>query len=515
MRPIVDSATMRLIEERSLLSGQTVESLMDAVGAQLASFIQGLIQKAPRPPLVVLLAGKGNNGADGYTALTLLLHQHVQCMAWQVVSPSPNSILERRKQEFIHQGGRVIEFPDIPHADDSLLIVDGIYGAGFKGKPDAASAKAMLWANSQSGPVISIDVPSGIDPTTGEAQGEAVYADYTMACHFPKKGCFLRQGWEHAGTIIFADLPFENQLSDLCLLETKDSIHMLPRKRRTQNKFQAGSVVGIAGSPGMMGAASLASESAYAVGSGYVRMLLPEAVSCEMGQLPREAVKNVLASSVDTYLPLLSRADSLFIGPGCGRTLETMALFDGIWPHLTMPTVVDADALFWLSTQSENSWNIQGKVITPHLGEMSRLLHRQIVMVDDELLYRLRAIALTTQSTIVLKGAPTFIFSAGHPILVMPRGDPGMATAGTGDVLTGMIAGFLAQKLTLHSAAVLGTWLHGIAGEEAARLRTSYGLTASSLVQAIPSAIAQLLEQGSCGMRRYYVPFGRAEPKGL
>ena len=180
-----------------------------------------------------------------------------------------------------------------------------------------------------------------------------------------------------------------------------------------------------------------------------------------------------------------------------------------------MPTVVDADALFWLSTQSENSWNIQGKVITPHLGEMSRLLHRQIVMVDDELLYRLRAIALTTQSTIVLKGAPTFIFSAGHPILVMPRGDPGMATAGTGDVLTGMIAGFLAQKLTLHSAAVLGTWLHGIAGEEAARLRTSYGLTASSLVQAIPSAIAQLLEQGSCGMRRYYVPFGRAEPKGL
>jgi NAD(P)H-hydrate epimerase len=515
MRPIVDSATIRLIEERSFSAGQTVESLMDAVGSQLATRIQRFLQKSHRPPLVLLLAGKGNNGADGYTALSLLLHQNINCLSWQVCSPSPNSILERRKQAFIDKGGCVIDFPALPSIGEPLLIIDGMYGAGFKGKPDPASAKAILWANSQSGLVVSIDVPSGIDPTTGDAPGEAIFADYTLACHFPKRGCFLSQGWEHTGSVLLADLPLEHQRADLCLLEPSDITHMLPRRHRTQNKFQAGSVVGIAGSLGMMGAASLAAEAAYTVGSGYVRMLLPELLAGEVGQLPREAVKTLLPQNIDAWIPWLSHADAVFVGPGLGKSPEAMDRLEALWPHLTMPTVVDADALFWLSTLPQEEWRVSGKVLTPHLGEISRLLHRHILSVDDALLHHLRAIASTTQSTIVLKGAPTFIFSAGQPVLVMPRGDPGMATAGTGDVLTGMIAGFLAQKLTPLLAAVLGTWLHGMAGEEAALTRTSYGLMASSLLHAIPSGIFQLIEQGSEGLFRGYVPFGRAEPKRI
>jgi NAD(P)H-hydrate epimerase len=358
-------------------------------------------------------------------------------------------------------------------------------------------------------------VPSGIDPTTGEAPGDAIFADYTLACHFPKKGCFLHQGWEHAGTIVCADLPLEAQAADLCLLESQDIVHMLPRKHRTQNKFQAGAVVGIAGSPGMMGAASLASESAYLVGSGYVRLLLSEKLAGETGQLPREVVKTLLPNTIDAYQSWLAKADALFVGPGLGRAPETIALLEGLWPHLTMPTVVDADALFWLSTRPEQEWAIQGKILTPHLGEVSRLFHSQVAVVDDALLLRLRSFVSTTQSVMVVKGAPTFICSSGQPTLVMPRGDPGMATAGTGDVLTGMIAGFLAQKLTLLSAAVLGTYLHGMAGEEAARLCTSYGMTSSTLAHAVPTAIANVLEQSSRAMNRHYVPFGRSEPKKI
>jgi len=515
MRPIVDSATMRLVEERSFAAGQTVDSLMDAVGMQLAARIHHLAQKSKNPPLVLLLAGKGNNGADGYTALSLLLQQKMNCVAWQVASPSPHSILDRRKQAFIDKGGHVIDFPALPSIDGPLLIIDGIYGAGFKGKPDADSAKAILWANSQSGLVVSIDVPSGIDPSTGEAPGEAVFADYTFACHFPKRGCFLGQGWEHTGGVLLADLGLEHQRADLCLLEPSDITHMIPRRHRTQNKFQAGSVVGMAGSLGMMGAASLCSEAAYTVGAGYVRLLLSDLLTNQVGQLPREAVKTLLPNTIDDWLPWFIHADAAFVGPGLGRSSEVMARLEVLWPHLTIPTVVDADALFWLSTVSQEEWKVKDKVLTPHLGEVGRLLHRHIPSVDDALIHYLRSMAVTTQSTIVVKGAPTFIFSAGQPVLVMPRGDPGMATAGTGDVLTGMIAGLLAQKLTLPSAAVLGTWLHGMAGEIAARTRTSYGVMASSLLQSVPAAIFQLLEQGAEGLPRGYVPFGRAEPKRI
>lgn len=511
MRPIVDSATMRLIEERSFSAGQTVDSLMDAVGAQLAARVQKLLEKSQSSPLVLLLAGKGNNGADGYTALSRLHAQHISCLAWQVTPPSPHSLCDRRRRAFIEAGGQVIDFPALPSVVGPLLIIDGIYGAGFKGKPDAPSAKAMLWANSQTGLVVSIDVPSGVDPTTGEAPGEAIFADYTLSCHFPKRGCFLRQGWEHSGSILLADLPLEHQRADLCLLEPADITHMLPRRRRTQNKFQAGAVVGVAGSTGMMGAASLAAEASYVVGAGYVRMLLPASLVGESGQLPREAVKMLLPETVDAWLPWLEHSDAAFVGPGLGRSLESMQRLRALWPHLTMPTVVDADALYWLSTMPQEEWDIRGKVMTPHLGEVGRLLCRQIPMVDDALLLTLRTLASATQSTVLVKGAPTFIFSSGQPILVMPRGDPGMATAGTGDVLTGMIAGFLAQKLPPCSAAVLSAWLHGLSGEVAARTRTSYGLMASSLLQAIPSAIFTLLEQTAEGLIRGYVPFGRVD----
>ena len=515
MRPIVDSATMRLIEERSLTEGQTIEGLMDAVGSQLASHVLTILQKSQQSPTVVLVAGKGNNGADGYTALNHLLKQKVSCVAWQVAPPTPQSLPDQRKKAFIAKGGTVIEFPQIPQIHGPVLIIDGIYGAGFKGKPDSASAQAILWTNDQSGLVVSIDVPSGVDPTTGEALGDAIYADYTLACHLPKRGCFIRQGWEHAGSIIFADLPLKTQRADMCLLELADIAHMLPRRHRTQNKFQAGSVAAIAGSPGMMGAASLACEAAYAVGAGYVRILLPEELFHETPQLPREVVKTFVSEDADSHLPWLAKADSLLIGPGLSRTPQALSRLEALWPHLAAPGVIDADALFWLSSRPQEQWNVQNKVLTPHLGEANRLFHRETAPMDETFLNHVRTAASATRSTIVIKGAPTFIFSSGQPIFVMPRGDPGMATAGTGDVLTGIITGLLAQRLTPPSAAVLGTYLHGMAGECSSRSKTSYSVTASSLLEAIPSVLFQLLDQATGGLHRRYVPFGRGEPKKI
>lgn len=503
---------MRLIEERAFASGQTVDGLMDMVAEQLASTIEAMLAKATKKPTVLLLAGKGNNGADGYAAMTRLLEKGIHAIAWQITNPSPQSVLEKRMQAFVSKGGHVIYYPEIPRLQDPLLIIDGIYGAGFKGTPDHASTKAILWANAQRSLIISIDVPSGIDPSTGVAPGEAVIADYTLACQFPKRGCFLNEGWEHTGSIIIAKLPLESPKTDLCLLEKEDVIHLLPRRRRMQNKFEAGAITALAGSSGMMGAASLACEAAYTVGAGYVRLLLSQKLSDELFDLPREVVKTLLTDDMNGWIPWLENADALLIGPGLGRTDEVGKRLFELWPHLTVPGVIDADALFWLAQKHESEWNVAGKVLTPHIGEASRLLKRPVTSVDEALLLALRTLASTTESTIVLKGAPTFIFTNYEPILVMPRGDPGMATAGTGDVLTGMIAGFMAQRLPSVSAAMLATWLHGMAGEEAAAARTSYGVTASALIQTLPSVMGKLLDEGANGAIRHYVPFGRAEP---
>ena len=510
MKSVVDGATMRLLEEKAFAGKETVESLMDVVGKGLASFLSTLLPASGESPHILLIAGKGNNGADGYSALSLLAEKNIPTVVWQIVPPPEGSILEKRQKKYLQKGGKVISFPDVPQMESPFLILDGIYGAGFKGPPDGTSSKAILWANAQHGLIVSIDLPSGLDPTTGEVPGEAIIADYTVACHLPKRGCFLGKGWEYTGIMHVVSLPIETPKSDLCLLEEEDVVHLIPRRRRTQNKFEAGTVVALAGSHGMMGAASLSCEAAHTVGAGYVRALLPESAPFLEGLLPREAIKTFFKKPADC-LPYFERADSFLIGPGLGRTPATFSLLDKVWPHLHVPAVIDADALFWLSTIHQKDWDIRGKILTPHLGEAGRMFQKKITCVDEDLLRDLRAIVAATDSIIVLKGAPTFILSAGSPVFIMPRGDPGMATAGAGDVLTGMIAGFLAQKTQPLAACLLGTWVHGLAGEIAASERTSYATLASSILNEIPSALSLVLEQAAHGAFRDYVPFGRVE----
>lgn len=511
MKPVVDGPTMRLLEEKAFAGKESVESLMDAVGEGVASFLTSFFPNSGEPPCVLLIAGKGNNAADGYTALTLLAEKNVPTLAWQIFSPPEGSVLEKRQKNYLKKGGKVLAFADVPQINKPFIILDGIYGAGFKDRPDAPSSKAILWANAQHAEIVAIDIPSGLNPTTGEVLGEAIIADYTVACHLPKKGCFLGTGWEHTGAVHVIPLPLESPKSDLCLLEKEDVVHLIPRRRRTQNKFQAGSVVALAGSPGMMGAASLACEAAYTVGAGYVRALLPENALGLEGLLPREAVKTFFHSPADC-LHYFERADSFLIGPGLGRSPATFSLLDKVWPQLHVPAVVDADALFWLSTIHQEDWDVRGKILTPHLGEAERLFQKKFSCVNEDLLRDLRSVVAATDCTIVLKGAPTFILSAGTPAFIMPRGDPGMATAGSGDVLTGMIAGFLAQKKDALSAALLASWVHGLAGEIAASERTSYATLASSILNFIPSALSLVLEEAARGAVRDYMPFGRVEP---
>ena len=505
MRYIVDSNAMRLIEERSLRSGLMVETLMDTVAQQIADHICTL-----SPQAVLILAGRGNNGADAYSTGTILLSKKIPCLALQVSEPKENSLLKTRQKQFIHRGGKIVTYNDLSTLPLNSILLDGIYGAGFRGIPDAQATKAILFANAHSGIIISIDVPSGIDPSTGEASGEAIFADFTVACQYPKKGCFLKEGFEHCGKILFANLPINNQTTDLTLIEDTDLSSLLPRLQRGQDKFKAGLVVGIGGSSGMMGAVSLAAKAAFAVGAGYVRLLLPQSVCGELPELPLEAVKTLLPDDIEQWKSFLKIPGSIFLGPGLGRDSHVQDRLETLWPYCTAPTVVDADALEYLSKRPMNTWNVENKILTPHKKEASKLFQKPLDTIDDSVLNLLRRSALTTQSIIVLKGAPTYIACPQHPIIVMPFGNPGMATAGCGDVLTGMIAGLLAKGLPPLSAVILATSLHGIAGEEAAKSQTSYSITASSIIASIPAAIHKIMSLSASGIGRSYVAYGRS-----
>jgi ADP-dependent NAD(P)H-hydrate dehydratase / NAD(P)H-hydrate epimerase len=227
-------------------------------------------------------------------------------------------------------------------------------------------------------------------------------------------------------------------------------------------------------------------------------------------QLPLEAVKMLLPDSIEPWQNALKNPGSIFIGPGVGRELSVQKRLECLWPHCTVPTVVDADGLYYLSKRPINSWHVENKILTPHKKEASNLFQKPIDRIDDTVLNLLRTSALTTQSIIILKGAPTYITCPQHPILIMPFGNPGMATAGCGDVLTGMLAGLLAKNLPPISAAMLATSLHGIAGEAAATRQTSYSVTASSIISSIPEAIYKIMSLTPSGKGRSYVAYGRS-----
>lgn len=493
MRPIVDSTTMCSIEQKAFSCGQKVEDLMDIVGSGLCSRVQELAKSYTTPPTILLLAGKGHNAADGYTALSLLAGLHFRTVAWQL-SPPSSPLLESRQRSYESKGGKVVVFSEHPAINGPLLIIDGIYGTGFHGATEEAATAAIAWANAQNCPILAIDIPSGIDPTTGEVSTTAIYATHTAACHAPKRGCFLKKGWEYSGAITTIPLPLPPPETSLFLVEESDIVKLLPRYRRTQNKYEAGSVLAVAGSLGMMGAASLSCEAAYTIGAGYVRIALEE-MTPEISVLPREVVKTILPknNTADACIDLFQKATTLLIGPGLGRSEKTKEILDELWPYLPKQAVIDADALFFLSTRAIDQWGVEDRILTPHRGEASRLLGHSVTELDETGIRFLEELSHRSLSHILLKGSPNFLFSPGKPTLVIAKGDPGMATAGSGDVLTGMIAGLLAQNLPPASAAMLSAYLHGAAGELAASQLSSYAVTAGAILHAIPRVIKDLL----------------------
>lgn len=490
---VVAPHQMADLEQQAYRDGASESDFMEEAGSGVGLVVHEFAERYGIERQVILLCGKGNNAGDAYVAGVHLLHLDYHVHAYQLYPLNECSKLCRENAErFVRDGGLLTQVPygdEISYPLDGI-IVDGIFGTGFRGEVDEQIGSRILEANASGLPIISVDIPSGLDGETGLHGGVAILANETAFLGLPKIGFFLRDGWNAVGKLRFVDFGLsgdyiEELFSEVEMLDDLQMMPLLPSIKRNRHKYEAGYVIGVAGSPEMPGAAILSSISALRGGAGIMRLFHPEGMESLLSSSPYEVIKEPFGKSLEPILQEMKRANSLFLGPGIGRKEPAKKMLKELLPQITIPCVIDADAL---NLAAELNLSFPARtVLTPHMGEMHRLLGiQQHLPLDLDFLRLCQNYVEDTRATLVLKGAPTFIFHPGAPICVSPVGDPGMATAGTGDVLTGLIAALLAQGLTPHEAACLGVYLHGISGEHAAADLTSYCMVASDLLDFFP-----------------------------
>ncbi len=499
---VVSSQEMARIEALAYADGFKELDFMQNAGEAIATRVQFFIEVHDLPQVVTLLVGKGNNGGDAFAAGYNLIERGLKVVALHIYPlESCSPLCKQMREKFQACGGKIKDVNDaksIPIEEDGIIL-DGLVGTGFKGKVEGILALAIKSANESNLPILAIDIPSGLNGSTGDVESVAIKAKETIFLGLPKMGFFLKQGWDHVGTLRHANFGLEdkyilsaNPLAYVMNEEAPSSL--LPPLKRTRHKYQAGYVLAVAGSHGMPGAALLASYAALRSGAGIVRLFHQDGIEGELHSAPFELIRQDW--NLKAICHEAERAKAMLIGPGMGRTKKTKRCIEQLLKSITLPMVVDADALFFLAENC--SWNFpKGSVLTPHVGEMNLILtkcgYRDVKKTNLELCQQF---AEEKQATIVLKGAPTFIFHPKTSPLIITRGDPGMATAGSGDVLTGMIAAMIAQGLEARRAAALAVYLHGLSGELAASCLTSYCMTASDLIEFLPEAFQDALLGG-------------------
>lgn len=491
---IVAAQEMARIEKMAYDEGASEQEFMESAGGAIAKIVEQFVHEHGLAKVVTLLVGKGNNGGDAFAAGTKLIEDGYQVSALHIFPLEKCSPLCKAMHEkFRSRGGNV------RHARDEQsfqfgakgIILDGLVGTGFHGKAEDELALAIECANRSKLPILAIDIPSGVNGTTGEVESVAIYARETIFLGLPKSGFFLKNGWDHVGKLRYASFGLSDKYiakakAFAYLLNEQRMPGLLPPIKRSRHKYQAGYVLAIAGSPGMPGAALLASSAVLRAGAGIVRLFHPNGMEAELSGALYEVIrqgwdgKNLAPIKTEA-----KRAKAMLIGPGIGRTKKAETMLKAVLSKFDLPMVIDADALFILSKNP--SWKLgRNCVLTPHRGEMEHLLKGKSGIEHCQ------AYAEEKKTTVVLKGAPTFLFHPGTSPVVIGRGDPGMATAGSGDVLTGIIAAMLAQGLDPRQAAALAVYLHGLAGEYAASVLTSYCMTASDIIDFLPDAFSKV-----------------------
>ncbi|MCC5791866.1 MAG: NAD(P)H-hydrate dehydratase [Legionellaceae bacterium] len=442
----------------------------------------------PDLPSLAVFCGAGNNGGDGLLLAALAQANGIATQVYLAkgVEKLAGNVSKAAKAA-INAGivlAPLVAYPQV-QAD---LLVDALLGIGIKGAVHGKTAEVIGWLNAQPVPVVSLDVPSGLDANTGEVLGMAVKATHTISFIGAKTGLYTADGPDHAGEIFVASLELDTVLQRIqptAKLVTSTTIRTdLPPRAKNCHKGHFGHVLLIGGGRGMPGAIMLAAKAALRVGAGLVTVATrKEHVGAVAAWLPEAMCHGI--SYAHALNPLLKKATVLVIGPGMGTDRWAQALYKKAicWPGLK---VVDASALAMLAASPSQD---NQRVLTPHPGEAALLLQTSGAAVQQDRLAALQELHQHYGGTIVLKGCGSLIAANNHLPYLCAAGNPGMATGGTGDVLSGVIAGLMAQGQSPFNAAALGVFVHAKAADRAALLQGVRGLLASDLIDYLAKVV--------------------------
>lgn len=475
-RYLYTSAQARELDQNATrLFGVPSYVLMQRAATAAAQFA---LARWPLADSVAVFVGPGNNGGDGYLVALALKQagRTVTLFALTGVAPSHGDAA-LAAQAWLAAGGQIFSVGDAAARFD--LIVDALFGIGLTRDLDAAASACVRWINQQAAPKFSLDIPSGLDADTGARRGSAVLATVTMSFIAAKLGLYTGAAADHCGELVHADLNLPADLLDsVCarasLLQREDLA--LPRRARAAHKGSHGHVLVIGGDRGFAGAVRLSGESALRSGAGLVSVATRAEHAGPLLSARPELMVHTVQSPAE-LADLASRSSVLAVGPGLGQADWALSLFT--WSlTLGKPTVLDADALNLLAAQPRQL--NENYVLTPHPGEAARLLGTSVAAVEQDRPHAVRELARRYQAIVVLKGAGTLIGKPDGQITVCPFGNPGMASGGMGDVLTGVIAALIAQHLPAYEAAQIGVLSHALAADAAAQ-DGERGLLASDL----------------------------------
>lgn len=483
---IYSPESVRRIDRKAIeVAGIAGYTLMQRAGEAALAVALSAFPQARRWQVV---CGGGNNAGDGYVLARLALARGIDVSALALVDPRELSgDAARAHADYAAAGGAVLSWSGVldPKAD---LLVDAILGSGLSRPVEGAFAEAVNAINAHPAQVLSLDVPSGISGETGKVLGTAVRAEHTITFVGLKVGLFLNRAADYTGALSFAglDIPDECRAGETPRLRGSDAgtiARALPPRRRSAHKNDFGHLLVIGGGPGMPGAVRLAGEGALRAGAGLVTVAThPGNCATVMAGRPELMCHGV--ESADELERLLKRASTVAIGPGLGTDAWAEELFTAVLHH-ELPAVLDADALNLLARRprARDDW-----ILTPHPGEAGRLLGLSAVAVQGDRPRALAELARRYGGTVVLKGAGTLVHAKVGVPWICTYGNPGMASPGMGDVLTGIVAGLYAQGLDAETAAVVGVTAHALAGDAAAG-RTPRGLLASDLLHELRACL--------------------------
>lgn len=495
--PLPDAAEQRALDEWAIHDrGVSGLELMERAGTGLANAVTAM---SPGGRIAVV-CGKGNNGGDGFVCARALreLGHEVRVL----LLGDPEELHGDARTNYERLPGEAPRSCDAVELEGAVLVVDAILGTGFSGEVREPAAGAIAAINSmQRAAVVACDIPSGVDASTGEVGGVAVRADATVTFHAAKPGMWVAPGKIHAGEVTVVDIgiPRGGPANPSVGLISRRVAHLVPRRGRESTKFAAGSVLVCGGSIGLTGAPCMAAEAAARAGAGYVTACVPASLNVifetrllEVMTVPLPDSGGALAPpGATTVLQRAERSDALVLGPGIGREPGAFELARSVARRAKLPMLLDADGLnAHAGDLAALAQRGAPTVLTPHAGELGRLLELDSSEISARRMHSARLAADQSNAIIVLKGDDTVIAAPDGRVAVSRGGAPALASAGTGDVLSGIIGAYLAKRMPPFEAACAGVLVHALAGQLAGARIGPEGVIASDVIGLIPAALS-------------------------